>query len=459
MSGAPLGPNPDEEARLAEIVDVVVAIASNDFTRRARVGDGRHLLDGLATGVNMLAEEVGKQVARDREFQQGLLRAERLAAVGQLAAGVAHEVNNPASFVLANLTLLERILNGVSPDDPAAVAEAIRQALELTRDNIGGVERIVAIARDLRVFARTEPHRLEPVAIADVIDHATKLVRAELAYRSRVTVHVPPGLMVRGDGAKLTQVLTNLLLNAAQAIPEGAAGRNDVRVDAQRRDGVIVVKVSDSGTGMTPDVAAHAFEPFFTTKARERGTGLGLTISADVVRQHGGELRLLETSPSGTTFELLLPEDAAPAATASSPARSAARGSTRAEPPRRLRLLIIDDEAMLLAAYSRLLGRDHDVTTAPGGREGVAVLERDDRWDAIVCDLMMPDMDGAAVFEWLRSHRPALVDRTFFCTGGAFTPRGFAFADLIGDRLLQKPILPQKLYEAITGERTSGPPT
>ena len=117
----------------------------------------------------------------------------------------------------------------------------------------------------------------------------------------------------------------------------------------------------------------------------------------------------------------------------------------------RTRVLLIDDEPMLLLSWQRLFARDYDIQTALGGQAGVRLLEQDDAWDVVVCDLMMPDLDGAAVFEWVHQHRPALAPRMLFCTGGAFTPRAVAFADLIGDRLLQKPVMPADLRAAIAG--------
>lgn len=445
MSGDTQAPSSavNDEARLAEIVDVVVAIASNDFSRRASVGDGEHLLDGLATGLNMLAEEVGQQVAREEAFQRRLLHTERLAAIGQLAAGVAHEVNNPAAYVLTNLLALDTLLAGLEAEAPAPWAARLREARDLVREDIGGVERVVAIVRDLRNFSRLESHQLDAVDLGDVVEDACKLVRAELAYRARLVVHRIPNLPVTAERTKLTQVLTNLLMNAAQAIPEGAPEHNEVGVTTLERDGSAVVVVRDTGAGMPPAVQARVFEPFFTTKPRGQGTGLGLAISADIARQHGGELRLVRSSASGTVFELSLPlGPVIPAPPAGAVPRLPA-------PAQRARVLLVDDEPLLLAALQRVLGVHYDVVVANGGRPALEILERDDRWDVILCDLMMPDLDGAAVFEWLQAHRPALVERTLFCSGGAFTPRGFEFAELIGDRLLQKPIAPPELREAI----------
>ena len=439
-----------DEARLAEIVDVVIAIASNDFSKRAAVGDGRNLMDGLATGVNMLAEEVEIQQKRERAYQQQMIRTERLAAIGQLAAGVAHEVNNPASFILLNLTTLEELLDRLEASiSTPSLKAVVEQARTITRENVRGIDRIATIVSGLRNFSRIEDHSLEALDLDDIIDDACRLVQAEVAYRAHLIVRRDKDLRVRGSRTKLTQVLTNLLINAAQAIPEGAPETNEVTITAAERDGRIFITVSDTGIGMSAEAQARLFEPFFTTKAREQGTGLGLAISATIVRQHGGELRLVRTSDVGTVFEVVL-----------SPAGPAVPITARPQAPapaRRAKVLLIDDEEQLLVAFRRLFATEYDLTTALGGHVALEILERDGEWDAVVCDLMMSDLDGTAVLEWVRAHRPALVDRLIFCTGGAFTPRGYAFADLMGDRLLQKPLFPDQLREAIEQVRPKAP--
>lgn len=448
----------DDDARLSEIVEVVVAIASNDFTRRARVGDGTHLIDGLATGLNMLAEEIGERTARERAFQERMLQHERLIAVGQLAAGVAHELNNPAAFVLANMAefdrRLERLGTLVAVGGSAELEEArqlVSSIRDIGRDNVNGVERMVSIVRGLRDFARLETGELQQVDLAAVVADACNLMGAEVRYRARFVVRAEPGLRVRADRVRLVQVVTNLVHNAVQAIPEGARDRNEVRVATGTQGDRALVTVSDTGAGMTAEVAARLFEPFFTTKPRAQGTGLGLAISADIVRRHGGELRVVETSSAGTTFEVSLPLDRSVPAPTLEPPPPASSSQGRA------RVLIIDDEPQLLRAYRRLLERDFDLTLIGGGAAALELLAGDGDWDAVVCDLMMTDVDGAAVHAWLEAQRPGLLERTLFCTGGAFTPRTMAFADTISERLLQKPLRRETLRAAVERVRRRDP--
>jgi len=446
VSDPDAGLRPGDEARLAEIVDVVVAIASNDFSRRATVREELDLLDGLATGINMLAEEIARQQAREQAARQQLLDAERLAALGQLAAGIAHEINNPASFVHTNLLALLALLERAADDPSTTPADLAARALAVTRDCVTGLERIAAIVRDMRGFVRPGVSATETLDPDELVEEACQIVRAEIAYRARLVVRRGQPPRVHGDRVKLIQVLTNLLVNAAHAIPEGASDRHVVTVETSGLEGHAVIRVSDTGVGIDPSVQPRIFDPFVTTRAREGGLGLGLWISADTARRHGGSLSLEGSSPEGTTIALTLPSS--PDAVTRTDAGRAPVVVTG-----RPRVLLIDDETALLVASRRLYGSTYDLTTVSSGLEAIALMEQGAVWDAVICDLMMPAMDGAAVFDWIRQHRPDLVPRLLFTSGGAFTPRGTAFADEMGDRILQKPMRPDDFHRAVARAR------
>lgn len=443
----------DHADRLQELIDVVVAIASFQFDRRADVGDGSHVLDGLAVGINMLAEEIGTRVTRDQLYQRQLAQNERLIAVGQLAAGIAHEVNNPAAYVIANLQMIDHTLAQMLDTihagrlDAETLAAQAEQARQLTRENLGGLERIVTIVRELRQFTHGGADVVEPVDLRRVVQDATALVRSEIMFRAALEVQLPERCVVRGDRTKLTQVFTNLLLNAAQAIPEAAPMEQRITVRGTIDGHLATIHVCDTGSGIADDVRPRLFEPFFTTKPRDRGTGLGLVISADIVRAHGGELRLHETSASGSTFEVRLPLVTGPVEL---PRVTPPFGTRRPQPlTRRPRVLLIDDEVQVVAAYRRLLAEEYDVHIAVSGREAINRLAADQDWDAVVCDVMMPDVDGTAVHDWITTHAAALEPRVLFCSGGAFSPRGVVLTERYATRLLQKPFTTAAFREAI----------
>jgi CheY-like chemotaxis protein len=258
---------------------------------------------------------------------------------------------------------------------------------------------------------------------------------------------------VRGDKTKLEQVVTNLLLNAAQAIPEGVTVANEITVRTFERDEWAVIEVRDTGVGLSEEAQKRMFEPFFTTKPRGRGTGLGLAISADIVRHHGGALQMIETSPAGTAFEVLLPRVGGMMhggeLVSRPPAEDDGHPPVATSQRRRSRVLLIDDEQMLLDAYSRFFDDVYEIETALGGRRAIEHLSVDSAWDAILCDVMMPVVDGVAVYEWVTANRPALAERMLFCTGGAFTPRSMAFTERHAWRVLEKPIALGELRTAL----------
>lgn len=455
-----------EVQRLEALMEVIVGIASKDFSKRAPLAGDGSVLDGIATGLNMLAEEVGLQQAREAELQRGLVRAERLAAVGQLAAGVAHEVNNPAAFIVSNLgvisehaaALTEAVarLRAVSAG-AGAEAAAMRGILDTARpeallaelrDMVGestaGMERIVRIVRQLRSFAHLGNDGIEAVDLNDVVLDACKLMRKQIDYRARLTQRLGELPRLHGNAGKLVQVVTNLLANAVQALPEGAAEHHEIEVTTGVEGEWLVIGVRDTGAGIPPEVQGRLFEPFFTTKVREHGAGLGLSVSAEVVRKHGGDITFTTEPGRGTCFRVLLPRHTGLAPVSRPPKVSAP------PPSRRPQLLLIDDEPMLLSSFKRTLGKHFAVTPALGGREGLARIEQQADWDVILCDLMMPDLDGPAVYEQVRTRFPGLERRFLFCSGGAFTSRCREFADTMPGRVLDKLLTVAELELALS---------
>jgi CheY-like chemotaxis protein len=234
--------------------------------------------------------------------------------------------------------------------------------------------------------------------------------------------------------ARLGQVFLNILVNAAQAIPEGHSGRNDIRLVTRAAGDSVIVEVSDTGAGMAPEVVERAFDPFFTTKPVGQGMGLGLAICHAVVAGLGGSIEIDSVVGQGTTVRVTLPAMGRTAAQVA-PARSLADAAVRGF------VVIIDDEPLLTEALSGVIGVEHEVMVARDGASGVelvAGLEAD--VDVILCDLMMPNMNGMEVYAELRRRRPGLEDRMVFMTGGAFTPAAREFVQLVPNLCLDKPI-------------------
>ncbi len=396
-----------------------------------------------------LAEDLAFGVAarraraeRDRLTAQ-LVQADRLVAMGTLAAGVAHEINNPLAYAVAGLEHLGDLLRA-SPEGLSA--GATREALGVLAEVREGAERVRLIVRDLKAFSRGEEATTERAPLAPILDMAVELARSELRHRARVVKAYGPAPAVRVNQAKLGQVFLNLLVNAAQAIAPGRAEENEVRVscstDAQGR---AVVEVRDTGAGVLPELADRLFEPFVTGKRPGEGTGLGLSICRSVVTGFGGEISFEAAAGGGTTFRVTLPP--APAEPARAPASSAPPApSVLQHPPapaapaaRRGRVAVVDDEPGVRRAIGRALGGAHEVTLFERAREVADRLAAGERFDVILCDLMMPDMTGMELHRRLLAEAPDQAAALVFMTGGAFAPEAREFLDAVPNERVEKP--------------------
>ncbi len=344
---------------------------------------------------------IGRDVTTEVEMQARLVETERLAAVGELVAGVAHEVNNPLGSISAFAQLMLRE-EGLSPDQ--------RESLEIIHSETLRASHVV---KDLLAFARRSAPRRESVDLTQVVERALRLRGYQLASHGVQTVlDLPGGLpQVVGDSRQLQQVVLNLVTNALQAMPDGGELRLIASGDADR----VTLQITDTGGGIPESVRPHIFEPFFTTKPEGEGTGLGLSVSYGIVAAHGGTLALADSTVSGTTFQITLPSEKRTQVTAEKGAEGA--GTVIRSPLQGLRLLFVDDEASLrhgMESFGRLRGIF--VVTASNGRQALELLERAS-FDAVVCDLRMPAMDGMAFYEALSAKRPGLAARTVFVTG------------------------------------------
>lgn len=260
-----------------------------------------------------------------KDLQERLVEADRLASVGTLAAGVAHEINNPLAFVIANLDPLDRKLASLEraleflgdegqtldPGAQALVTEArtnAEEAREMLRIAHEGTERIRQVVSDLRTFSREDAEHRALIDVRWILDSAINLAKNEITRRARLIrdyADVPP---IEANAARLGQVFLNLLVNASQAIPEGDVEGNEVRIrTGSHADGRLLVEISDTGAGIPDDIARHIFEPFFTTKSSGTGMGLGLWICHSIVTSMGGEINVDSVVGRGTTFRLALP--------------------------------------------------------------------------------------------------------------------------------------------------------
>ncbi len=348
---------------------------------------------------------VARDVTAERDMRVRLMQSDRLAAVGELVAGVAHEVNNPLSSISAYAQLLLR---------DERIDGAQREQVEVIRSETTRASQVV---KDLLAFARRSEPRHEPLDLNMVVARTLRM-RAYQLSSGRIVVQqslesgLPP---VMGDARQLQQVCLNLVTNATQAMASSVGGT--LTVTTRTEEGRVVLEVTDTGTGIPAELGSRIFEPFFTTKKEGEGTGLGLSVSYGIVTAHEGRIEVAQTSPRGTTFRVTLPA-----------AEAAVSGGTAPEPPLVLRsaiagtrLLFVDDEPAIcssVTAYARTRG--FTVITAASGEAALEIL-RETNVDAVVCDIRMPGMDGFAFHNWLRLERPGLATRTVFITGDVVT--------------------------------------
>lgn len=394
-----------------------------DITR-TRVGDAVAALNlELEDRITARTHELASIVDELQRTRDQLVAADRLKSLGQLSAGVAHEINNPLAYVMSNLAYLDEELTSASPDE-------LRTAL---RDATHGAERVRRIVSSLKAFSRTDEERQVIVDLHEVVLSACKLAENEIRHRGKLIVEAGATPPILGDATRLGQVFLNLLINAAHAL--NAPGREDhsVRIVLSTNDhGEAVAEVSDTGCGIDPSIRDRIFEPFFTTKPIGIGTGLGLSLCHGIVTAHGGTISVTSTVGSGSRFRIVLP--AAPPIE-----RDILPASVRFQQARRLRVLIVDDEPQVLAVCGRLLAKTHDIELAGSGAEAIARIHAGERFDAILCDLMMPQMTGMAVHAAIQSADREQSDKMAFVTGGVFTADAHEFIQGRRDRILEKP--------------------
>lgn len=286
----PARPLAEREASLSTPEGVILVSVSTALLRDKR---------GDPMGLVLVLRDL-REVA---SLRSRLVTSGRLAAVGQLAAGIAHEINNPIAYVHANLGVLRSVLEDVAKR-PEAGGGALREAQELIEESLDGVQRVAAIVRDVKSFSHAGGAERQPIELALLLDGVLRVAAPQLRYGGRVERRYGNDVpLVLGDPQELKQVFLNLVINAGQAV----RGDQVIHVVTRREGARVVVLVEDEGCGIAPDVLGSIFDPFFTTKRVGEGTGLGLSIAYQIVRAHGGELSVESERGKGTRVRVELP--------------------------------------------------------------------------------------------------------------------------------------------------------
>ena len=403
-------------------------------------------------GQTLGAVLVMRDVSVARRAQEQTALTDRLASLGAVAAGVAHEINNPLTYIVGNVGFLGEELArlrtvtaaNVAPEAAHIVAECLSQLDQLTSEIDEGATRVARIVADLGCFGQ-QPVEIRNGNVRVALDWALRVSRVAIAEHATIRLQLNPVPEVRGDEGRLGQVFLNLLLNAAHALRHGDPSTHEVCVSTRLEHGGngndwVVVSVRDTGTGMPEQVRERIFDPFFTTKPVGMGTGLGLSVCHGIVREIGGSISVTSELEEGSVFEVRLPavSRASTASSAPRPSSALVRG----------RVLVVDDDPRVLTVLVRMLDA-HETLAAQGARAALAQLEKDSRVDAIVCDLLMPEMNGIEFYRELSARHPSLAGSLIFLSGGVNTELARQFLHGVNNQCLKKPPQRAELLDAI----------
>ncbi|MFN2571039.1 MAG: ATP-binding protein [Gemmatimonadales bacterium] len=415
-----------------------------------RAGDRIMQVTAIPSGEPGSAVLLFEDQSEKRRLQEQLLQSEKMSAIGQLIAGVAHDLNNPLASVVGFSDLLSE-----AADVPPRLAEP----LAVIRQE---AERASAIVRNLLSFARRQEGERQLQSIRPILESTHQLLKNQLlAARIELTLAFEPGLPeVEVHANQIKQVFVNIINNAAQAIASTRTkdGRGRIEIVTKCEPDGLSVNISDNGPGISEVVAQRVFEPFFSTKSEGEGTGLGLSICLGIVKEHGGDMSVDPGgagSGRGATFTVELPTGVRMGLSTTAPATEGDAGPATAAPmPERLehlRVLVVDDEPHILHYMQATLESwGHEVAVA---RDGSQALKRAlmQPFDLIICDLRMPRLGGREMFHTLARMHPTVADRIIFATGDTVRGDTLQFLEELGRPFLQKPFKLDALRRVLAG--------
>jgi signal transduction histidine kinase len=419
-----------------------------------KAGAQDYVLKGDLTRLSVAVEREVRETAVRAEqtrMREHLVISERMASAGMLAAGVAHEINNPLAIAMTNLEFVTETL--------ARIASEVREGRvslpqwgwsrlsaldEPLRDSREALVRMRDIVRDVKLFSRPQDEKTGAVEVRRVIDSSSRMAWNEIRHRARLVKDYQPIPLVNANESRLGQVLLNLIVNAAQAMPEGHADRNELRVATRTKDdGRAIVEISDTGLGIRKEHLERIFDPFFTTKPVGVGTGLGLAICHRIVSELGGLIEVESEVGKGTLFRLILP--------AARDSQSVKATTVRPTSGHKVRVLVVDDEPAMGRALQRSLREHMDVVTLTNGKEAIGRIAAGERFDAILSDVMMPEVTGMELYERVAEIAPDQAQRMIFVTGGAFTTAAREFLDQVPNPRIEKPVEATNLLAIVAG--------
>jgi signal transduction histidine kinase len=424
----------------------VIAMSADGTSQAATISADAFLKKPLSMPDLLAAiERVLAESERKNQSDRWTL-VERMASLGQVAAGVGHEINNPLAFVLINVAEARNELR-----EMAGTTSRANHLVDLLDEALIGLERIRGVVRNVQSLSRKPDQRRAPLRLGKILDESITVARSYL-HRARVVKRYEDVPLVMGSPGELGEVFLNLLVSAAQALPGGHKPDNEIAISVAFDGSHVTVEIADNGHGIPPEILPRVFDPFFTTKGHEDGTGLGLSICQQIVTDHGGTLTITSDVGQGTVCRVRLKPTRADGFHVSA---RPARQEEKTRPSERGRVLVIDDEPLVGGMIRRTLSERHEVVYAENAAAALAVLERDAGFDVVLCDLTMPGMSGPEVSNLLGERWPALASCLVFMTGGAFTERDRAYLRQTTRPVLDKPFTTAELWEVVAEQLDS----
>lgn len=368
--------------------------------------------------------------------------------------GAVHELNNPSSVVLTNLSMMtetiacvvdaveqlrrmvsappgqERISQRLFEEE---ISQPLHELNDMVNDNLEGMERLKVVVKSLAEFARLERLERAPCDMNRIMSRLEERIAPELSNRARLMIGLEPLPIIDGDADALERALFYVLANAGLSIEEGAPDLHSIRVTHTVLNSSLVLTIDDTGTGVPEEHQDLIFKPFFSTRPKNEATGVGLSLAFAIIQAHGGTLELTPRKGPGSRFTITLP--------LSKQLQNLAQHKDK--------ILLVDDDPSILKAFERALRKSYEVVTASNGTAALELLERSNDFDLVVCDLSMPHPDGIAIHQALSQSVPELARSMMFCTGGTFEERTTQFLQKVDNPCMEKTLPPSQMVQKI----------
>ena len=372
-----------------------------------------------------------RDITERKKVEARLLHADRMSIVGTLSAGVAHEVNNPLTHLVLGLEMVSEQLEASSASGISEFANDLQSQLDPL---IRSASRISDIVKDLRAFSHSGDEKTEPLDLVKTIESTLPMINGELRQKGQLELQLESVPLITANEGRITQIMLNLMINALHAMSSDKRDTNILKVATGRDSrGWAFVSVSDTGVGISKDLQKRIFEPFFTTKPVGAGTGLGLSICYNLIQRFGGEIEVMSELGHGATFRVYFPPTTAPELISSEAPQESAEKSNKT-------ILFVDDERAICDMVHSALSSQCTLLTASNGEAALRLLiENGQDIDLVICDLMMPIMNGMELFDRIQTLDPTLAQRFVFVTGGAMNPATQEFIDTVNRPVFYKP--------------------